>query len=259
MSASGIHHRVDGPPGAPVVVLVNSLGTTLAMWDPQLPLLKRRFRVVRYDLPGHGGSAAPPGPYTIAELGAQLVALLDELGVERAHLCGLSIGGMISMWVASHAPDRVDRLVLCSTSALLGPPEAWAARAETVLSSGMSAISDAVVGRWFSPGFAERNPAVVARMRAMIETASPIGYAGCCRAIERMDLRPDLERIVAPTLVVVGADDPATPPDHAERIVAGIPGSLLTVVRAAAHLVNVEQPERVGWMIGDHLAAEGPA
>ncbi len=258
MSAAGIHHLVDGPPGAPVVVLANSLGTTLAMWDPQVPELTRRFRVVRYDLPGHGASAAPPGPYTIAGLGAQLVALLDELAVERAHLCGLSIGGMISMWVASHAPDRVDRLVLCSTSALLGPPESWAARAETVLSSGMAAISAVVVGRWFTPGFAERNPAVVGRMRAMIETASPLGYAGCCRAIERMDLRPDLARIVAPTLVVAGADDPAMPLDHAERLVAGIPGSRLEIVGPAAHLVNVEQPERVGRSIGDHLAAEGP-
>jgi 3-oxoadipate enol-lactonase len=241
------------------VVLANSLGTTLAMWDPQLSLLKRRFRVVRYDLPGHGGSAAPHGPYTIAGLGAQLVALLDELGVGRAHLCGLSIGGMIAMWVASHAPERVDRLVLCATSALLGPADAWASRAETVLASGMRSVSDAVVGRWFTPGFAERNPAVVSRMRAMLETASPVGYAGCCRAIERMDLRPDLGRIVAPTLVVAGADDPAIPADHAERIAAGIAGSRLEVVGPAAHLVNIEQPDRVGRLIGDHLAAEGEA
>jgi len=257
VSATGIHHRVDGPPDAPVLVLADSLGTTLAMWDPQLPLLTERFRVVRYDLPGHGGSSAPPGPYTIAGLGAELIELLDALGLDRVHLCGLSIGGMISMWVAAHAPERVDRLVLCATSALLGPPEAWATRAETVLASGMRAVSEAVVGRWFTPGFSERNPAIVSRMRAMLETAAPVGYAGCCRAIEQMDLRPDLGRIVAPTLVVAGADDLAIPPDHARRIVAGIPGSRLEIVGPAAHLLNVEQPDRVGRLIGGHLAVEG--
>ena len=256
MSTIRYHHSVQGPSDAPALVLANSLGTTVEMWRPQMGRLLGRFRVVRFDLPGHGGSPAPDGPYTIEDLGRGVIALLDDLGIERAHLVGLSIGGMISMWVAAAAPERVDRLVLCSTSAQLGPPEGWASRAETVLAQGTGAVAELVVGRWFTPRFAAAHPDVIAEMLAMIESVSPVGYAGCCRALERMDLRPDLARIVAPSLVVVGDDDPATPPAHGERIVAGIPGSRLARVVDAAHLLNIEQPMAVGRLIEDHLQAE---
>jgi 3-oxoadipate enol-lactonase len=256
MSAIRYHHVVEGSSDVPVLVLADSIGTTLDMWRPQMAQLAGRFRIVRFDLPGHGGSPAPDGPYTIAGLGRGLIALLDELGIERAHLVGLSIGGMISMWVAAAAPERVDRLALLSTSALLGPPQGWASRAETVLAEGMAAITELVVGRWFTPAFVAAHPGLVAEMRAMLESVSPVGYAGCCRAIERMDLRTDLARIVAPTLVIVGDDDPATPPVHGEQLVAGIPDSRLARVADAAHLLNIEQPATVGRLLEGHLLAE---
>lgn len=253
MTPIRVHYEATGVPGAPVIVFANSLGSTLAMWEPQVEALARRFRVIRFDLRGHGGSPAPPGPYTIEELGGDLIALLDDLGVDRAHLCGLSLGGMIAMWVAANAPERVDRLVVCASSAQLGPPGAWAARATTVLADGMEAVADVVVGRWFTPGFAARCPEVVARMRDMILSGSPVGYAGCCRALETMDLTGDLSAIVAPTLVLVGDEDPATPLAHSERIVAATPDAQLEVVLDAAHLVNVEQADVVNALILEHL------
>jgi 3-oxoadipate enol-lactonase len=248
-----VHRELAGSNDGPALVLADSLGCTLAMWDPQVAALTRRFQVIRYDLRGHGGSPAPPGPYTIAELGGDLIALLDDLGIARAHICGLSLGGMIAMWVAAHAPERVDRLVICASSAQLGPPEAWAARATTVLGDGMGAVADVVVGRWFTPGFAARSPDDVDRMRVMLESNAPVGYAGCCQAIETMDLTGDLVSIVAPTLVLVGADDQATPVAHSERLAAGIRDSRLAVVPDAAHLVNIEQPEAVNLLILEHL------
>ena len=223
MSPVRVHHEVRGPSDGPVVVLADSLGSTFAMWDPQMADLTRTFRVVRYDLRGHGGSPAPDGPYGIADLGGDLLGLLDDLEIERASVCGLSLGAMVAMWVAAKAPDRIDRLVLCATSARLGPPEMWAARAGTVLDKGVGAVADLVVGRWFTPAYAAEHPEVVDRMRAMIASCSAVGYAGCCRALERMDLTGDLASIAAPTLVIVGADDVATPVEHAERIVARDP------------------------------------
>jgi 3-oxoadipate enol-lactonase len=248
-----VHFVAEGPPDAPVLVLSNSLGSTLAMWDPQVPVLARHFRVVRYDHRGHGGSPVPPGPYEIADLGADLLGLLDGLGVARAHICGLSLGGMVGMWVAAHAPERVDRLVLCCSSARLGPPEAWLQRAATVRAQGTGAVADAVVGRWFTPGYAARNPALVARMRAMIAATPAEGYAACCDAIARMDLEPDLQAIGAPTLAIAGADDPAIPPEHSHRIAAGIADCRVVVVEDVAHLANVEQAEAVTALIRDHL------
>ena len=260
MSPVRVHREVRGPSDAPVVVLADSLGSTFAMWDPQMADLIRTYRVVRYDLRGHGGSPSPDGPYTIADLGGDLLALLDDLAVERASVCGLSLGAMAAMWVAAHAPDRIDGLVLCATSARLGPPEMWSARAEKVLAEGVGAVADVVVGRWFTPAYAAEHPELVDRMRTMIASCSAVGYAGCCRAIERMDLTGDLASIVARTLVVVGADDVATPVEHAERIADGIPAASLVVVPDAAHLVNVQQPAAVTRLILDHLDhLEGPA
>jgi 3-oxoadipate enol-lactonase len=259
MSAVRVHREVSGPSDAPVLVLADSLGSTLAMWEPQVADLAHHRRVVRYDLRGHGGSPAPDGPYTIADLGGDLLALLDDLEVDRADLCGLSLGGMVSMWVAAHAPDRVRGLVVCATSAQL-VPETWAARARTVLDEGMGAVVDRVVGVWFTPAYAAEHPELVDRMRAMIASSSPIGYAACCRAIESMDLTGDLASIVAPTLVLVGAEDTATPVEHSERIAAGIEGARLVVVPDAAHLVNVQQPAVVAGSILDHLdRMEGPS
>jgi len=253
MSAVAVHAVVEGPAGAPLVVMSHSLGMTLDMWQPQAEALARSFRVVRYDLRGHGRSPVPPGPYEIADLGADIVALLDRLDVARAHLCGLSLGGMASLWVAAQHPDRVDRLVVCCTSALLGPPAFWVDRAAAVRAGGTEAVADAVVARWFTAAWRARHPDRAAEMRAMIAATPADGYVACCGAIERMDLRADLPALRAPTLAIAGADDPATPPDHLRRIAEAIPGARLAIVGDAAHIANLEQPGAVTDLIQGHL------
>jgi len=244
-----VRHRFRGKRGSPALVFTGSLGTDLTMWEPQAELLGPRFCTLRYDMRGHGKSPAPPGPYSIADLGGDLLALLDRLGIERASLCGLSIGGMISMWVAAHAPERVDRLVLCCTSAQLGPRESWLERAATVRADGVGAIADAVLGRWFTAGFAAAHPDVIERMRGILSSTDREGYAGCCEAIADMDLRPDLPSIIAPTLVVAGAEDPATPPEHGRLIADLIPGARFEVISPAAHLATIERPDLTTAMI----------
>lgn len=252
---SRLHARIDGPDGAPVLVLGSSLGTTGEMWRPQLDALTQRFRVVRYDHAGHGRSALPAGPYTVAGLGAELLALLDDLGLRRVSYAGLSLGGMVGMWLAAYAPQRVERLALLCTSPRLGPARGWRERAATVRRDGTGAVAGTVVGRWFTPAFAATRPEVVAGYRATLAAIPADGYAACCEAIGAMDLRPDLPRITAPTLVVAGADDPATPLPHAELIASLIPGARLRVVGSAAHLANVEQPETVTELLLEHLGA----
>jgi 3-oxoadipate enol-lactonase len=244
-------HRVDGPVDGPVVVLSNSLGTDITMWDPQVPALAERFRVVRYDTRGHGGSPVPAADLTIADLGTDLLGLLDDLGAERASLAGVSLGGMIAMWAASEAPQRVERLVLCSTSPQLGSPEMWDERVRTVRAGGTAALADATMQRWFTPA---ADPATVARFRAMLSATPAAGYAACCAAIRDMDLRERLPRITARTLVLAATDDPTTPPEHAERIVAGIPDARLRLVERAAHLANVERASQVTSAMLEHLA-----
>jgi 3-oxoadipate enol-lactonase len=247
-------HTVAGPEDAPVVVLGNSLGTTVEMWEPQLPVLTQRFRVVRYDHRGHGKSPVPSGDYELAELGGDVLAMLDALGLERVHLGGLSLGGMVAMWVAANAPERVDRLVLMCTSAKLGPPQMWLDRAETVRAQGTEAIADVGVGRWFTPAFADRLPEAVMWARGMITGTPDGGYASCCAAVRDMDLLPVLGSITAPTLVIGGEHDPATPPDaHARPIADGIPKARLEIVKDAAHLANVEQPDAVNRLLLDFL------
>ena len=253
MTACAVHHTFAGPERAGVVVLSNSLGTTLEMWEPQAAVLARGRRVLRYDMRGHGRSPVPETPYSMADLGADLVGLLDRHGIERASLCGVSLGGMVSMWVAAHAPERVDRLVLCSTSAIMGPPESWTERAALVRSEGMAAVADAVVARWFTPAFTAARPDVVAAIRAQLAATPPEGYAGCCEAIKDMDQRPDLPSITAPTLVIAAEGDPSTPPAHARTIAGLIPGSRLEVLDRGAHLVSVEEPDLVTALITAHL------
>ncbi len=253
-TAVDVPYRIDGPPDAPVVVLSNSLGSTTAMWDPQVPALAERFRVVRYDHRGHGEAPVPEGSYRLDDVGGDALALLDRLGIERAHFCGLSLGGMTGMWLAVHAPERIDRLALLCTSAMLAEEHDWPLRARTVREEGTGAVADGVVGRWFTPEYVEANPDVAARMKAMCAATPPTGYAGCCDAIGGMDLLDAIPAIRAPTLVIAGRRDPATPPAHGERIAALIPGARLAVVDAA-HLANVECPDEVTALLLDHLEA----
>ena len=244
---------LEGPAGTPVLVLGNSLGTSRAVWDRQAADLGRHFRLLRYELPGHGGSPAAPAPYSIAGLGAGVLALLDEHGIDRAAYCGISLGGMIGMWLAATAPGRIAALGLVCTSAYLPPASGWLARADQVRAAGMSSVTAQSLGRWFPAGFAGREPEAAAAFAADLERTDVSGYAACCAAIGAMDLRGALGSIAAPTIVIAGADDPATPPDHGAAISAGIARSRLAVVRGAAHLANVSSPGEVGFLLLDHL------
>jgi 3-oxoadipate enol-lactonase len=234
--------RMDGPPDAPVLVLSNSLGTAMPMWDEQVPALGERFRLLRYDTRGHGASSVMPGDYSLDRLGRDVIELMDGLGIEAAHFCGLSLGGMTGQWLGVHAPGRIDRLVIANSSSYMGPPESWQQRMNLVRGQGMAAIAQAVLDRWFTPGFAASDTAGLARTREQLLATSPDGYAGCCAAIRDMDLHPIVHLIGQPTLVIAGTMDPATPPDHAERIATAIAGAQLLSLEAA-HLSNIEQPE----------------
>jgi 3-oxoadipate enol-lactonase len=249
-----LHRVLEGPEDAPVLVMSNSLGTTLRMWDDQAPALGERFRLVRYDHRGHGGSPVPPGPYRIEDLGRDALALLDTLGVERFSWCGLSIGGMVGMWIASEAPERVERLVLCCTSPLLGPRELWEERIRIAGSEGMDGLVDTVVARWFTPDYSSGHPETVEKAAGMLRGTDPDGYAAACAAIRDMDLRDRLGSITSPTLIIAGAEDPATPPEHGELIHDSIPGSGFEVIPDASHLANMERPEAVTRAVLDHLA-----
>ena len=256
MSAVAVSHAVHGPAGAPVVVLSNSLGATRGMWDPQVPPLAERYRVVTYDTRGHGDSPAPAGPYSLDDLVDDLVALLDAVGAARAHVAGLSLGGMTAMRLAAREPARVDRLALLCTSAKTDP-QGFLDRAAAARSGGTAQFAPTVVSRWLTPGFAAEHPDLVARLEGMIATADDEGYAACCEVVAGMDLRDDLGRIEAATLVVAGADDPALPPEHQRLIAAGIPGAELLEVAPAAHLANLERtPEITGALLA-HLDAGG--
>ena len=251
-----IFHRFDGSPEKPVLVLSNSLGTHLGMWDAQMPAFAERYRVLRYDSRGHGQSAVPPGPYRIEDLGRDLLALLDALGLSRVHFCGLSKGGMVGMWLATNAPDRVERLVLCNTSAYLGPPELWKARIEAVRASGMQAVVPQVIERWLTAEFRARAPEAVEKVRRMLLATPADGYAACCAAIRDMDQRESIRAIRAPTQVVVGKSDPATPPEHGRQIAERIRGAKV-VELPAAHLSNVEAAEGFTAAVLEFLGARG--
>jgi 3-oxoadipate enol-lactonase len=251
---------LEGPAGAPVLVLGNSLGTSTHLWDQQVPALQTRFRLLRYEHRGHGPaggtfSPAPPGPYEISELGADVLALLDRHGLDRVLYCGLSLGGMIGMWLAATVPDRVERLVLCCTSARFPSAAMWTERAALVRAEGTAAVAAQLAGRWFTPAFTAAEPDVPAAYAAELGGMVPEGYAGCCDAIGAMDLRPLLPAIAAPTLVLAGEQDPATPPWHGAVIASGIPGARLTVVRGAAHLACVSNAGEVTAALVRHLTS----
>jgi 3-oxoadipate enol-lactonase len=241
---------------APVVVLGNSIGTNSGMWEPQIPALASRFRVLAVEHRGHSGSEVPRGPYTIDDLGGDFLGLLDELGVGTFRFAGLSLGGMVGMWLATHVPERVERLALVCTSAYFPPAQNWIDRAATVRANGTASLADAQAGRWFTPGFRSREPGVVKNALAMLAATPDEGYAGCCEAIATMDQRPELPRITAATLVIAGADDPATPPPHGQVIADAVPGARLEIVPDASHLATLEKPDAVGALVTSHLAGE---
>ena len=249
---TSLHHRLDGPEDAPVLVLGPSLGTTLDLWEPQLPAFTGAWRVLRYDLPGHGGSPSFHGG--VDDIADAVVALLDRHGIGRAAYAGVSLGGAVGTTLALRHPDRIGRLALCCTSARFGDPAGWHERAARVRAGGLGPLFETFLGRWFTKGY--DGPGVEAT-RAMLATVDPEGYAACCEALAAFDVRDRLGAVRAPTLVVAGEEDMATPPGHAEVLARGIPGAALTVVPGAAHLANLERPEPVTDAIAGHLAAAG--
>lgn len=247
-----LHYVIEGDAGKPVLVMSNSLGTTLEMWRPQMAALTQHYRVLRYDTRGHGRSALPATSFGVDELAADVIAILDHAGIERAHFCGLSMGGMTGMALARHHAARFDRFVLANTAALIGPESVWNTRIATVLRDGMAAIVDGVLARWFTEHYVLTRRDEMAPVRAMLETASPAGYTANCAAVRDADLRGLLAEIDAPVLVIAGEQDMATTAAQGREVAESIPGARY-VALPAAHLSNWELPEAFGNAVIDFL------
>lgn len=235
-----IKYWVDGPADAPALLLAHALGTASALWDPQLPSLVERFRVIRYDARGHGDSSAPDGEYTIDQLGYDALSVLDAAGVKRAHVCGLSLGGLTAIWMGLNAPARVHRLVLANTAARIASAEFWQARIDLIRAEGLASVAAGAPVRWFTEPYRLQHPDQPAKFQQLVLECSPAGYASCAAALRDTDLRPSLPWLDAPSLVITGTHDPVTPPSDAEALVAGIPGAKARVLDAA-HFSNVER------------------
>ncbi len=251
-----LHYRQDGPADGTPVLLMNALGTTMDLWSAQAMHLTQEFRVIRYDTRGHGGSAAPAGDYTLDELGEDALRVLDAVGAETAHICGISLGGLTAMWLGIYQPSRVRSLVLADTAARVGTAERWNDRIAKVRAEGMTAIADFNMPNWFTPAFREREPETVARFHRMVASCSPEGYAGCCAALRDADLRPIVKGVRAPTLVVAGEQDPSTTITDAEFICREIPGATL-VTLPAAHLANVECADLFSRLLESFITIAG--
>ncbi len=254
MNTVDLHYERSAAADAPVLLLGGSLGATLRMWAPQVEGLAGRVDLVAFEHRGHGRSPAPAGPYAIADLGRDVLALMDRLRLERASYCGLSIGGMVGLWLAANAPERIERLIAMCTSAYAPPASAWQERAVQVRSAGTpAALAATVVQRWFTPGWAQQHPDVVASCQQMIATTDAEGYAACAEAIGGFDLRAELPSITVPTLVISAAEDHSLPPEHQQLIASLIPGARLESIPDAAHLVNVQHPDTVNRLLAANL------
>ncbi len=249
-----LHYELTGPADAPVIVFAHSIGATLAMWDAQIAAFAGRYRCLRYDTRGHGGSEAIAAPATVDDLADDMAGLLDALGIQRAHVVGLSLGGMTGQAFALRYPERLDRLALLATSAEMDKA-AWHERIATVLRDGYEPFIDGVmVPRWFTPAFAKAHPNVVAGFRARMMANDTAGYAACANVIATLDLPGRISAITAPTIIIVGAEDPATPIAMSERIRSLVPHAEMVVIPKAAHIVAVEQPDLVNFYLGAFLA-----
>lgn len=252
---------IDGDAAAPALILSNSLGTTLEMWDPQVAALSEHYRLIRYDTRGHGGSPVTPGPYSFADLGQDVLAVLDTLGIAQAAFCGISMGGHTGLWLGIHAGSRFTAIAVCNSAAKIGTPQGWNERAAMVRKGGqasMQALAESSPGRWFSADFVNAQPAQVQRAQAWLASVAPQGYAACCEALATSDLRADLGRITTPTLLLAGASDPVTTVADAQAMQAGIAGAQLAVV-PASHLSNLEAPRAFSQAVLHFLATPQPA
>lgn len=259
ITANGIlmNYELSGKAGAPVVVLSHSLGSSMVMWHPQTGLFRKYFQLLCYDTRGHGGSETPPGPYTLELLATDAVCLLDELGIDRVHWVGISMGGMIGQAVALHHDDRLHRLVLCDTAAAI-PEDSqpiWQERMDTVRKEGMQALVRQTLERWFTPSYLSKNPPAVEIIRRHFLETPVDGYIGCGEAIRKLNYLNELSRIDKPALIVVGADDPATPVAASQDMHDAIPNSKLVILPNAAHLSNIEQSEAFNQVVLDFLLA----
>ena len=232
---------VEGRQSGPTLMLSNSLGSTMQMWEPQMKAFTQVFRVIRYDRRGHGKSGAPPGPYSMERFGRDVLAILDDLNIDKVHWCGLSMGGMVGQWLGANAPERMGRIVLANTACYYADPSNWLARIKIVKEGGLAAIADAVIANWLTADFREREPQVTANMKTMMLATPVQGYIACCEALSTLDQREFLPKIKSPTLVIAGRHDLSTPVAAGELIRSKIPGAGMTLLDAA-HISNVEQP-----------------
>lgn len=238
-----MHYEVDGPEHAPTLVLSNSLGTNLSLWEPQLPTLTKSFRVVRYDTRGHGQTEVTQGDYSIEQLGSDVLGLLDALKLKRVNFCGLSIGGMTGMWLGVNAPERLEKLVLCNTAPQIGKLETWNERIEKVRESGTKSVADQVVERWFTPEYRAKEPLMVEKTKEMIKSTSSDGYAGACAAVRDFNFCDEVGTIQAPTLVIAGTLDQSVPPADARKLAQNIKGARYAELKAA-HISNMEAADK---------------
>lgn len=253
-NGTALAYRFDGPEDAPVVMLSNSLMSNHTMWDPQMAALTERYRVLRYDTRGHGASAAPAGPYTMAMLGEDAAALMTALGLDHVHFIGLSMGGMIGQYLGANHGQRLQSLTLCDTACVMPPKSLWDERITQARAEGLGVAVPATLERWFTEPFRAAGSPELEKVAAMIRTTDVDGFAGCCAAIRDMDQRAVLSSISAPTLVIVGALDPGTPVAAAEVLHDGIAGSELLVIDDAAHLCNMERPAPFNAAVVDFLS-----
>jgi 3-oxoadipate enol-lactonase len=246
---------LPGASNAPVLMFSNSLGTNLSMWDPQLELLEPHYRILRYDMRGHGSSSVPPGPYTVTQLGNDVIDLLNALKIETINFCGLSIGGIIGQWLGINAASRLNKLILCNTAAKIGTTETWNKRIAEVTDHGIAPIADGVVQRWFTTGFPAPHAPVVSLMKQMLLATNPAGYLASCAALRDNDLRDAISAIRLPVCVIAGDQDPVTTIADGQFIKDRIPGAELTVL-PAAHISNAEVPELFSTTVLDFLTKD---
>jgi 3-oxoadipate enol-lactonase len=218
-----IHYELSGNEDGELLMFGNSLGSNLRMWDKVIPQLEAKHRILRYDMRGHGASSIPPAPYTLDQLGRDALLLLDYLHIDRLNFCGLSLGGMVAMWLGIHAPQRVNRLILANTAARIGSHEMWDARIAAVTRDGMQALSVLTLDRWFTPQYREQHGNEMIFIRDMIASTDPKGYLACCGVLREADLRSAIPVIQAPCLVITGKHDPATPPSEGRALIAALP------------------------------------
>ncbi|WP_328810534.1 alpha/beta fold hydrolase [Rhodococcus sp. NBC_00294] len=253
MTVALVHDVVSGPPNADIVLFLGSLGSDRSMWSAQVTGISDMATVITADVRGHGGTAVGDGPVTVHDLSEDVIALLDALAIDRVHLVGLSLGGAIAQTIAAHHPERVHTLTVLCSAAKFGDPTNWTSRAETVRRDGLASIAQSIVGRWFTTDYAADHPNVVARAVDMVSAVNDEGYARCCEALASYDSRPFLDRIVAPTLVIAGDCDLATPREVMAVIADGVTNARMHVLSPAAHLAATERAEEVTTLIRDHV------